>query len=37
MQLIKIVDLILVIQQENYVTKKKKTKYDLCQILGLTP
>jgi hypothetical protein len=36
-QLIKIVDLILVIQQENYVTKKKKTKYDLCQILGLTP
>ena len=37
MQLIKIVDLILVIQQENYITKKKKTKYDLCQILGLTP
>jgi len=37
MQLIKIVDLILVIQNENYVTKKKKTKNDLYRILGLTP
>ena len=36
-QLIKIVDLIFVIQSENYVTKKKKTKYELCQMLGLTP
>jgi hypothetical protein len=36
-QLTKIVDLILVIQSENYVTKKKKTKSELCQILNLTP
>jgi len=36
-QLTKIVDLILVIQNENYVTKKKKTKSELCQVLGLTP
>ena len=36
-QLIKIVDLIFVIQSENYVTKKKKTKYELCRMLGLTP
>jgi hypothetical protein len=36
-QLIKLVDLILVIQNENYVTKKKKTKDELCRILGLTP
>ena len=36
-QLIKIVDLILVIQNENYVTKRKKTKYELFQMLGLTP
>ena len=32
-----LVNLILVIQQENYVTKKKKTKIDLCKILDLTP
>ena len=36
-QLVKLVDLILVIQKENYVTKKKKTKNELLQILGLTP
>ena len=36
-QLIKLVDLILVIQSENYVTKKKKTKNELCKILDLTP
>ena len=36
-QLIKLVDLILVIQSENYVTKKKKTKSELRKILGLTP
>jgi hypothetical protein len=35
--LIKIVDLILTIQRENYVTKKKKTKGELLKILGLTP
>ncbi|MDP2789136.1 MAG: LAGLIDADG family homing endonuclease [bacterium] len=36
-QLTKLVDLILVIQSENYVTKKKKTKSELRKILGLTP
>ena len=36
-QLTKLVYLILVIQSENYVTKKKKTKSDLCKILDLTP
>ena len=36
-QLQKLVDLILVIQNENYVTKKKKTKSELRKILGLTP
>ena len=36
-QLTKLVDLILVIQSENYVTKKKKTKSELHKILGLTP
>ena len=36
-QLAKLVDLILVIQGENYVTKKKKTKSELHKILGLTP
>ena len=36
-QLIKLVDLILVIQKENYVTKKKKTRLELLQMLGLTP
>ena len=36
-QLKKLVDLILVIQSENYVTKKKKTREDFLKILGLTP
>ena len=36
-QLVQLVDLILVIQSENYVTKKKKTKSELHKILGLTP
>ena len=36
-QLIKLVDLILVIQKENYVTKKKKTRIELLLMLGLTP
>ena len=33
----KLVDYILVIQNENYVTKKKKTQKELLAILGLTP
>ncbi len=37
LQLMKIVDLILAIQNENYVTKKKRTKEELYSILGLTP
>jgi hypothetical protein len=36
-QLTKLVDLVLVIQNENYVTKKKKTKSELFRIIGLTP
>lgn len=36
-EVLKIVDLILVIQSENYVTKKKKTKEELLTMLGLTP
>ena len=36
-QLTKLVDLILVIQNENYVTKKKRTRSELLQIVGLTP
>ena len=36
-QLIKLVDFILVIQSENYITKKKKTKKELYKILNLTP
>ncbi len=36
-QLTKLVDLILVIQNQNYVTKKKRTRSELFQILGLTP
>lgn len=32
-----LVDLILVIQNENYVTKKKKTKKEILIQLGLTP
>lgn len=33
----KLVDYILMIQNNNYVTKRKKTKKDLSKILGLTP
>lgn len=33
----KIVDLLLLIQNENYMSKKRKTKEELCQTLGLTP
>ena len=36
-QLVKLVDLILVIQSENYVTKRKKTRGELFKILNLTP
>ncbi len=36
-QLIQLVNDILVIQSENYVTKKKKTRKELLKILGLTP
>ena len=36
-QLKSLVGLVLVIQQENYATKSKKTKEDLYSILGLTP
>ena len=32
-----LVNYILIIQKNNYVTKKKKTKKDLLKILGLTP
>lgn len=35
--LIKLVDYILVIQKENYATKKKKTHEELYEMLGLTP
>ena len=36
-KLIRLVELILVIQNENYVTKKKKTREVFLKILGLTP
>ena len=36
-ELKKLVDLILVIQRENYVTKRKKSKEELYTILDLTP
>jgi len=36
-KLIKLVDYVLVIHKQNYVTKKKKTREELLQILGLTP
>lgn len=32
-----LVDLVIIIQKENYVTKNKKTKKELLKILGLTP
>ncbi len=36
-KLIQLVDYMIVIQNENYVTKSKKTKEELLSILGLTP
>ena len=36
-QLTELVDLVLVIQNNNYVTKKKKTRHEILKILGLTP
>ena len=33
----KIVNLLMLIQNENYMSKKRKTKEELHQILGLTP
>ena len=36
-ELQQLVSLMLVMQQENYVTKKKKTKEELFKILDLTP
>ena len=36
-KLLKLVDCVLVIHSQNYVTKKKKTRKELLQILGLTP
>ena len=35
--LLKLADLIITIQKNNYITKKKKTKKDILKILGLTP
>ena len=35
--LLKLVNLIMTIQKNNYVTRKKKTKADILKILGLTP
>ena len=36
-QLIVLTNLILVIQEENYITKKKRSKNELLEMLGLTP
>ena len=36
-KLLKLVDYVLVIHKQNYVTKTKKTREELLQILGLTP
>ena len=36
-KLLRLVALMLVIQNENYVTKRKKTKKELLQLLDLTP
>ena len=36
-QLLVLANLILVIQEENYVTKKKRSKNELLEMLGLTP
>ena len=35
--LLKLVDFIITIQKNNYITRKKKTKADILKILGLTP
>ena len=35
--LLKLADLIIIIQKNNYITRKKKTKADILNILGLTP
>ncbi len=35
--LLKLADLIITIQNNNYITRKKKTKADILKILGLTP
>jgi hypothetical protein len=35
--LLKLANLIITIQKNNYVTRKKKTKADILKILGLTP
>jgi len=35
--LLKLIEYILVIQNNNYVTKKKKTEQDLLKVLDLTP
>ena len=36
-KLLKLVEYVMVIHKENYITKKKKTREELLQILGLTP
>ena len=36
-QLLILADLILVIQKENYATKKKRSKNELLEMMGLTP
>ena len=35
--LLKLADFIITIQKNNYITKKKKSKEDILNILGLTP
>jgi len=35
--MLKIVNLLLLIQNENYMSKRRKTKEELYQVLGLTP
>ena len=36
-QLVQLIDYIMAIQNENYVTKKKKSKEEFLYMLGLTP
>ncbi len=33
----KLVDYVLIVQRENYITRKKKTREELLSVLGLTP